>query len=129
MDQDNQLAAASVATLAAIQRFNDAFGQHDVPAIMAAMTDDCLFEDTEPPPDGGRYVGQAAVRAYWERFFRESPHAVFETEDLFVAGDRGTVRWIYHWIDGTGMTGHIRGVDVFRVREGKVAEKLSYVKG
>ncbi|MBS1243923.1 MAG: hypothetical protein H6R41_460, partial [Deltaproteobacteria bacterium] len=24
---------------------------------------------------------------------------------------------------------HIRGVDVFRVRDGKVAEKLSYVKG
>ena len=28
-----------------------------------------------------------------------------------------------------GMPGHIRGVDVFRVRGGKVAEKLSYVKG
>ncbi len=25
--------------------------------------------------------------------------------------------------------GHVRGVDVFRVRDGKVAEKLSYVKG
>jgi hypothetical protein len=25
--------------------------------------------------------------------------------------------------------GHVRGVDVFRVRGGKVAEKLSYVKG
>jgi len=24
---------------------------------------------------------------------------------------------------------HIRGVDLFRVRDGKVAEKLSYVKG
>ena len=129
MDQDHQLDAPSAATLAAIQQFNDAFDRHDVSAIMAAMTDDCLFEDTEPPPDGGRYVGQSAVRAYWERFFAESPHAVFETEDLFVAGDRGTVRWIYHWIDGAGMTGHIRGVDVFRVREGKVAEKLSYVKG
>lgn len=129
MDQDNQLDAASAGTLAAIQRFNDAFDRHDVPAIMDAMTDDCLFEDTEPPPDGGRYVGQVAVRAYWERFFRESPHAVFETEDLFVAGDRGTVRWIYHWVDGAGAAGHIRGVDVFRVREGRVAEKLSYVKG
>jgi ketosteroid isomerase-like protein len=129
MDQGNQVDASGAATLAAIQRFNDAFDRHDVPAIMAAMTDDCVFEDTEPPPDGGRYVGQAAVRAYWERFFEESPRAVFETEDLFVTGDRATVRWIYRWIDGSGTAGHIRGVDVFRVRDGKVAEKLSYVKG
>ena len=39
-------------------------------------------------------------------------------------GDRCTVRWRYSWGDGS-----IRGVDVFRVQDGKVAEKLSYVKG
>ncbi len=48
---------------------------------------------------------------------------------MFVAEDRATVRWIYSWTDSTGNAGHIRGVDVFRVRDGKVAEKLSYVKG
>jgi len=26
-------------------------------------------------------------------------------------------------------SGHVRGVDVFRVRDGRVAEKLCYVKG
>jgi len=38
------------------------------------------------------------------------------------------VRWTYHWLKPTG-NGHVRGVDVFRVRDGKVSEKLSYVKG
>jgi len=38
------------------------------------------------------------------------------------------VRWIYRWVRD-GQEGHVRGVDVFRVRDGKVAEKLSYVKG
>jgi ketosteroid isomerase-like protein len=28
-----------------------------------------------------------------------------------------------------GQPWHLRGVDVFRVRDGKVAEKLAYVKG
>ena len=28
-----------------------------------------------------------------------------------------------------GSAGHVRGVDVLRVRDGKVVEKLSYVKG
>lgn len=112
-------------TYATIQRFHDAFNRHDVDAIMALMTDDCIFENTYPPPDGERYEGQAAVRAFWERLFTESPQAYFEVEDSFAAADRGVIRWRYRW----GSTGHIRGVDVFRIRDGKIAEKLSYVKG
>jgi predicted SnoaL-like aldol condensation-catalyzing enzyme len=95
---------------------------------MALMTDDVIFENTSPSPDGERYDGQTAVRAFWERLFASSPNAHFEAEDLFAGGDRCTVRWRYTW-DNTNGSGHVRGVDVFRVREGKVAEKLSYVKG
>ena len=116
-------------TLAALQRFNDAFARHDVDAVMAAMTEDCVFENTYPPPDGERYAGQTAVRAFWEQFFVGSPHAIFEAEDTFAANDRAVVRWRYQWVEEDGKRGHIRGVDVFRVQDGKVAEKLSYVKG
>ena len=111
-----------------IERFNEAFNRHDVNAIMDCMTADCVFENTRPAPDGTRLVGHAAVRAYWEEFFARSPQAHFETEELFAAGDRCVVRWIYRWIRD-GKAGHVRGVDVFRVRHGKVAEKYSYVKG
>ena len=116
-------------TLATIQRFNEAFNRHDVDAVMAAMTDDCVFENTSPSPDGERYSGQAAVRAFWEQFFGSSPHAKFETEDIFAGGDRCVVRWLYRWVEQDGKPGYIRGVDVFRVRDGKVAEKVAYVKG
>ena len=115
-------------TLAAVQRFNDAFNRHDVDAVMAAMTADCVFDNTRPPPDGEHIQGQAAVRAFWTEFFRRSPHARFTTEELFAAGDRCVVRWVYHWVRD-GQAGHVRGVDIFRVRDGKIAEKLSYVKG
>jgi ketosteroid isomerase-like protein len=111
-------------TRGVIERFNEAFNRHDVDGVMALMTEDCVFESTNPPPDGPRYVGQKAVREFWEKFFASSPRARFETEEMFVAEDRCVVRWVYRW-----ETGHIRGVDVFRVRDGKVAEKLSYVKG
>lgn len=120
---------ATAATIAAIERFNVAFNNHDVPGVMAAMTDDCVFEGTGPQPDGARFEGQAAVREVWEGFFGSSPQAHFETEELFAVGDRCTVRWLYRWVDAEGKPGHIRGVDVFRVRDGKVAEKLAYVKG
>jgi len=56
------------------------------------------------------------------------PQARFETEEIFAAGDRCVVWWTYHWVK-EGKPGHVRGVDIFRVQDGKVAEKLSYVKG
>ncbi len=112
-------------TLLTIHQFNDAFNRHDVDAIMALMTDDCVFENTSPFPDGTPYEGAVAVRGFWETFFAGSPNAHFVTEDEFACNDRAVVRWTYHWSD----TDHIRGVDVFRVRDGKVAEKLAYVKG
>jgi ketosteroid isomerase-like protein len=111
-----------------VQRFNDAFNRHDVDAVMRLMSDDCAFENTRPQPDGERLEGQNRVRAFWEQFFARSPDAHFDTEEIFAAGDRCVVRWVYSWVK-EGKRGHVRGVDIFRVREGQVAEKLSYVKG
>lgn len=115
-------------TLAAVERFNIAFNKHDVEAVMNAMTEDCIFENTSPSPDGARVVGASAVRAYWEKFFTNNPDAFFEAEDVFAVGDRCVVRWIYRKTKD-GMPWHLRGVDVFKVRDGKVMEKLAYVKG
>ncbi len=116
-------------TIEVIKQFNDAFNRHDVQAVMALMTDDCVFENTYPPPDGERFEGQEAVRHFWEEFFRSSPHAVFQSEEMITHGDRCVIRWRYDWTNTDDQSGHIRGVDVFRVRNGKVAEKLAYVKG
>jgi ketosteroid isomerase-like protein len=113
---------------AVVERFNEAFNNHDVDGIMALMTEDCVFENTRPSPDGTRIVGQAAVRSFWAEFFQRSPQARFDSEEIFEAGDRCVVRWVYQWVR-EGVKGHVRGVDLFRVRDGKVAEKLSYVKG
>jgi ketosteroid isomerase-like protein len=113
-------------TLDVIRRFNEAFNRHDVDGVMALMTADCVFENTLPAPDGERFEGAPAVRAFWQRFFQTTPAARFETEESFAVGDRCVVRWVFRWDDRGG---HVRGVDVLRVRDGKVAEKLAYVKG
>jgi ketosteroid isomerase-like protein len=68
------------------------------------------------------------VRAVWEQFFSSTPTARFEEEDIVGAGDRCVVRWRYTWRDDDEQR-HIRGVDVLKVRDGKVAEKFAYVKG
>jgi ketosteroid isomerase-like protein len=124
----SQETSAATEIVRLIERFNLAFNGHDLDATMAAMTDDCVFDNTYPAPDGTRHVGQAAVRAAFEEFFRSSPSARFDVEEMFAAGDHCVVRWVYTW-DGDDPAGHVRGVDVFRVEDGKIAEKLSYVKG
>jgi cation diffusion facilitator family transporter len=119
---------SSDATVAAVDRFNEAFNRHDVDAVMAAMTDDCVFENTSPP-NGQRYEGQDQVRAAWQEFFAASPTAHFDGEDVIATGDRCIVQWRYSWTNDDGSTSALRGVDVLRVRDGKVAEKFAYVKG
>jgi ketosteroid isomerase-like protein len=120
---------AAQETLQVILRFNDCFVRRDVDGIMALTAPGGIFENTYPPPDGERYVGLAAIRAFWEDLFSANNHPRFEFEDVFAAGERGVARWTYSWQNPDGSRGHIRGVDVFRVRDGKVVEKLSYVKG
>jgi ketosteroid isomerase-like protein len=116
------------ATRMAVEKFNAAFNRHDVDAVMDAMTEDCVFENTSPTPDGTRIEGAAAVRAYWQKFFAANQDALFETEEIFATGDRCVVRWIYRKTKD-GKPWHLRGVDIFKVKDGKVSEKLAYVKG
>lgn len=112
------------ATIATVRAFGDALNAHDVDRVMALMTEDCIFENTSPSPDGERFHGQEEVRGFWQRFVDGSPNAHFTEEEIFAAGDRCVVAWRYDWGNG-----HVRGVDLFRVRDGKVSEKISYVKG
>ena len=114
---------------ATLARFSAAFGRGDVDAIMALMTDDCVFESTGPAPDGVRHEGAGAVRAVWEELFADTGDAEFAEEERFVAGGRGVLRWRFSWREPDGAPGHVRGVDVLRFRDGLVCEKLSYVKG
>jgi len=115
-------------TQATIDRFNAIFNRHDADALAEVLTDDTVFEDTSPPPDGRRIEGKAAVVEYWRAWFARNADASFEAEDVIVTDDRAVVRWIYRKLRN-GQPWHIRGVDVFSVRGGKVAAKLAYVKG
>jgi ketosteroid isomerase-like protein len=112
-----------------LAQFSAAFGRGDVDAIMSLMTDDCVFEATGPAPDGVRVVGGEAVRAVWEDLFGTTRDALFAEEESFATGDRAVLRWVFTWTNDDGSDGHVRGVDLLRLRDGKVAEKLSYVKG
>lgn len=114
---------------ATVARFSDAFRRGDVDAAMALMTDDCVFESTGPAPDGVRHEGSAAVRKVWEELFAQTREPSFTEEDVVVCGNTAVVRWVYSWLAQDDSPGHVRGVDLMRLQDGRIAEKLSYVKG
>jgi|SRR5271166_2879593 len=111
-----------------IDSFNDAFNRHDADGLAAFLTEDSVFEDTSPAPDGRRVEGKAAVAEFWRGWFARNADAHFDAEEVIVSGNRATVLWVYRKMRN-GQPWHLRGVDVFTVRDGKVAAKLAYVKG
>jgi ketosteroid isomerase-like protein len=112
-----------VTPIEVVEAFGRAWAEHDLEAAISFLSDDCVFDATGPAPDGARYVGPQAVRRAWEGIFAD-PSSQFEAEETFQAGERVVQRWSYSW-DG----GHVRGVDLLTVRDERVTEKLSYVKG
>lgn len=122
------MAGDAASTRATINKFNDAFNRHDADAVAALLTDDTLFEDTSPAPDGKRVEGKAAVAEFWRAWFARNADAHFDAEDVIVSGNRATVLWVYRKMRN-GQPWHLRGVDIFTVRDGKIAAKLAYVKG
>jgi ketosteroid isomerase-like protein len=116
------------ATRTTIDRFNEVFNRHDADGLAAFLTEDTVFEDTSPAPDGRRIEGKADVVEFWRGWFVHNPDARFEAEEVIVCENRATVLWIYRKMRN-GQPWHLRGVDVFTVRDGKVAAKVAYVKG
>jgi ketosteroid isomerase-like protein len=118
----------SESTRTTVERFNEAFNRHDADALNSLLTDDTVFENTSPPPDGLRIEGRDAVVQFWREWFSRNSDSTFEAEDMIVCGDRAVVCWVYRKMRN-GQPWHLRGVDVFTIRDGKVAAKLAYVKG
>jgi ketosteroid isomerase-like protein len=128
MTHEQNAQSQEQATRKAIDSFNEAFNRHDADALSAFLTDDTVFEDTSPAPDGRRIEGKAAVVEFWRAWFVRNADARFEAEEVIVSGNRAVVLWVYHKMRD-GQPWHLRGVDIFTVRDGKVAAKLAYVKG
>jgi SnoaL-like domain len=113
-------------TATVLRRFNQVFLSHDPSALPALVAPDCVIENTVPAPDGARYEGRDACIALWTGI-ATNPGIWFELEDVTVIGERGIIRWRYHW--GEGGADSVRGVNLMRVRDGLIVEALGYVKG
>ena len=95
MKHEQNVQSQEQATRKAIDSFNEVFNRHDADALAPFLTEDTLFEDTSPAPDGRRIEGKAAVVEFWRGWFVRNPDARFEAEEVIVSGNRATVLWVY----------------------------------
>ena len=112
-----------------LDAFADAWNRHDADAIMASMTQDCVFEASAGVEmQGTRYVGQREVRDGVEAVFKQFPDAQWSGAKHFIVGDRGVSEWVFTGTRLDGSRVEVQGCDVFTFRGGKIAVKNSYRK-
>ena len=116
----------SDATCEIMERFNNAFGMHRPQDLDDLIGEGCVLENTAPAPDGARYEGRESCLKFWKGL-ASSANLIFKVEEIFAMGDRGILRWQLHWSEHEA--DRVRGVNIMRVRNGKIVEGMGYVKG
>ena len=112
-----------------LQSFADAFNAHDVKAIMAHMTKDCVFEASAGPyADGEKFVGQEEVSNAFEKVFATFPDAHWGDSKHFVSDNRGFSEWVFTGTKLDGTRVEVAGCDLFTFINGKISVKNSYRK-
>ena len=109
-----------------VTRFTDAFNRDDLDAVMGFLAEDAVYDEF----DGKQSRGKAAIRAAFEPQFRGAFGRIrFEAEDLFVdpVSGKGLIRWLCT-LERDGRVRGWRGLDILHVRDGRIAEKLTYAK-
>lgn len=106
-----------------MRRFNQAFAEHHPAMLEELVAPDCVMESIQPAPNGTRYEGHDACLAFWRALAAERA-ACFDVEDTVAMGDRAVIRWRFNFGDGES----VRGVNLMRVRDGRIVEALGYSK-
>jgi hypothetical protein len=104
-----------------IDQFNAAFRDRAPDMLVDIIADDCVMEGTGPAPDGNVWTGYDECLAGWQGLATHEDLR-FETEHVDVFGEQAVIRWRV-----TGAEDY-RGVNLMRVRDGKIVEALGYGK-
>lgn len=106
-----------------------AFNAHDIDAVMAFFTADCVFDMPRgPEPGGRRLVGADEVREGIRSRFEGIPDIRYEDDRHVVCGDRGVSEWTIRGTWRTGEPIEVRGCDLFEFTGGLISRKDSFWK-
>ena len=112
----------TAATRAALDRFYAAYTSGDLERMLALMTDDVTVSFI----GHGTFHGKAEARPYMTWAGTQLPRLDFRVIHKIVDGDRAAVTWDETGVTKRGDTWEAKGVDVYRIRDGKVVEITVY---
>ncbi len=109
------------------RRFTDAWDEGDLNALDELLAED--FVDHDPVP--GQDAGREGYKQVTSAFFAAFPDLRVRNEDVIAEGDKAVLRWTARGthqgelmgISATGRTVTLKGIDVIRVAEGRIAER------
>jgi steroid delta-isomerase-like uncharacterized protein len=117
---------SSVENKAVIQRMFDAINANDLEGVTELLTDDATVHTGIPgiPP------GKDGFRGFVGLYLQAFPEQHVDVHELLAEGDRVLVRHTHHVTHGgdfaglppSGKQAVIDGLELFRVRDGRVAE-------
>jgi len=105
-----------------IERYNQAWNDHDLDAIVSMHADDVVFHNYSA---GERAEGADAVREHIAQIFRNNPDIRFRSRRLYV--HEGLV--VSEWTATASRDGKVLewdGIDVFPIADGTIKRKDVY---
>ena len=112
-----------------LQEYCEAWNRHDIEAIMAWMTEDCIFETGGGKELWGtRVTGYEEVRARFQDVWESLPDIRFDDPRHFIAGDRGCTEWILRGTRPDGTRMEVAGCDLFTFAGNRIRVKNTFLK-
>jgi ketosteroid isomerase-like protein len=116
-----------------VQRHVDTIRKGDVNAVMADFADDAvlvaepgIFPGSRPASEATATVGKSNVRKFYEMLIDKDHFAAVKSMDPRIEQLSDEVA-ILHWAQFPGTPKQVTGIDVFVVRNGKIAIQSLYV--
>jgi len=121
-----------------IDRYNAAWNDHDVEAIVSMHTEDSVFENHTT---GDVYIGKEAIANAITGIFAVFPDLGFEARSQYIRDDLVVQEWTARGthegpmtrsgikVEPTGSKVEYRGMDIIPIRDGLVARKDVYSDG
>jgi ketosteroid isomerase-like protein len=104
--------------------FAAAWNRHDLPALMACMHTDAVFETAAgAQAHGSRHTGIEAVVKAFASAWEAMPDVQWRNGRHWVSGSRGVSEWTLTGTAADGTRTEVNGVDLFVFRDGKIALK------
>ena len=105
-----------------IERYNQAWNEHDVPAIVALHAPGMVFENHT----AGERVEGDAVAGHLEQIFRNWPDLAFRGRRAYVRDGLVVNEWTASATDDQGRRLEWDGVDIFPFEDGLILRKDVY---